>query len=72
MPPFLIFYYLRLNSIEDTQNERRILHWSIVLDCHNSFETNFYQINECNEMKKQYILKGSTKKYHVYKSTCWL
>lgn len=50
----------------DIHNERRILHWGVVANCHDgsSLERNYCHIDEHNECRKWCILRDGTKTDH--------
>jgi hypothetical protein len=60
--PSILIAYLREPNIRDIQNERRILHWRIVVDYHDdsSYDRNSSHINEHDESGKWYM--DSTKR----------
>jgi predicted transport protein len=60
--PSILIAYLREPNIRDIQNERRILHWRIVVDYHDnsSYERNSCHIDQHDESGKWYVLRDST------------
>jgi hypothetical protein len=61
--PSILIAYLREPNIRDIQNERRILHWGIVVDYHDdsSYDKNSSHIDEHDESGEWYILRVSRK-----------